>query len=147
YNTARETGDGALYKEAVSKLRRALAIDNDSIAAYALLAQIYYTTAENDKSKLDLAALVCKQAKETNDKFAPIYNTLGLINLKKRNVSGALKEFEQAVALDPKFVEAHLNIGAIGLSSRQYEKAEKSFQVVLTLQPNNFDAAIGMGVA
>ncbi len=147
YNQAKETGDLAGYKEAVSKLRRALAIDNDSIAAYALLAQIYYQTAENDRSKLELAALVCKQAKETNDKFAPIYNTLGLINLKKKNVSAALKEFEKAVELDPKFVEAHLNIGAIGLSSRQYEKAEKSFQVVLSLQPANLDAAIGMGVA
>jgi tetratricopeptide (TPR) repeat protein len=147
YQQARENNDPALYKDAISKLRRALAIDNDSIAAYALLAQIYYQTAENDRSKLDLAELVCKQAKESNDKFAPIYNTQGLIKLKKKNVTGALKEFETAVELDPKFVEAHLNIGAIGLSSRQYEKAEKSFQQVLALQPGNFDAAVGMGVA
>ncbi len=149
YNQARETGDTAGYKDAVSKLRRALAIDSDSVAAYALLAQIYYATAENDKSKLDLAALVCKQAKETKlgDKFAPIYNTLGLINLRKKNVTGALKEFKTAVELDPKFVEAHLNIGAISLSSRQYDVAEKSFQAVLALQPANLDATIGMGVA
>ena len=147
YNQARESGDMSLYKEAVSKLRRALAIDSSSVAAYALLAQIYYQTAESDKSKLDLAALVCKQAKETDDKYAPIYNTLGLINLKKKNVTGALKEFERAVELDPKFVEAHLNIGAIALSSRQYDKAEKSFQVVLALLPGNFDATVGIGVA
>lgn len=149
YNQARESGDTAQYKDAVSKLRRALAIDSDSVVAYALLAQIYYATAENDKSKLDLAALVCKQAKETKQgaKFAPIYNTLGLINLKKKNVTGALKEFKTAVELDPKFVEAHLNIGAISLSSRQYDVAEKSFQAVLALQPGNLDATIGMGVA
>jgi tetratricopeptide (TPR) repeat protein len=147
YNQARETGDVSLYKDAVSKLRRALAIDSNSVAAYALLAQIYYVVAENDRSKLDLAALVCKQAKETDDKYAPIYNTLGLINLKKKNVTGALKEFETAISLDPKFIEAHLNIGAIGLSSRQYEKAEKSFNAVLALQPNNFDATVGIGVA
>ena len=149
YNQARESGDTAAYKEAVSKLRRALAIDSESVAAYALLAQIYYTTAENDRSKLELAALVCKQAKETRlgDKFAPIYNTLGLINLRKKNVTGALKEFKTAVELDPKFVEAHLNIGAISLSSRQYDVAERSFQAVLALQPANLDATIGMGVA
>ena len=149
YNQAKENGDTAIYKEAVSKLRRALAIDNESVAAYALLAQIYYQTAESDKSKLDLAALVCKQAKETTggDKYAPIYNTLGLINLRKKNVTSALKEFEKAIELDPKFVEAHLNIGAIGLSSRQYDKAEKSFQAMLALQPGNFDATIGVGVA
>jgi tetratricopeptide (TPR) repeat protein len=147
YNQARDSGDTSLYKEAVSKLRRALAIDSSSVAAYGLLAQIYYQTAESDRSKLDLAALVCKQAKETDDKYAPIYNTLGLINLKKKNVTGALKEFERAVELDPKFVEAHLNIGAIAISSRQYDKAAKSFNAVLALQPGNFDATVGMGVA
>jgi tetratricopeptide (TPR) repeat protein len=147
YNQARDSGDTSLYKEAVSKLRRALAIDSSSVAAYGLLAQIYYQTAESDRSKLDLAALVCKQGKETDDKYAPIYNTLGLINLKKKNVTGALKEFEKAVELDPKFVEAHLNIGAIAISSRQYDKAAKSFQAVLALQPGNFDATVGMGVA
>ena len=135
------------YKEAVSKLRRALAIDNESMPAYAMLALIYYTTAEGDRAKLQLAELVCKQAKETNDKYAPIYNTLGLIQLKKKNVTGALKEFEKAVELDPRYVEAHLNIGAIGLSSRQYEKAEKAFQQVLALKGDNVDATIGLGVA
>jgi tetratricopeptide (TPR) repeat protein len=135
------------YKDAVAQLRRALAIDNDSMAAYALLALVYYTTAEGDRAKLSLAELVCKQAKETNDKYAPIYNTLGLIQLKKKNVTGALKEFEHAVSLDPNYVEAHLNIGAIGLSTRQYDKAEAAFQKVLSLKSDNVDAVIGLGVA
>ena len=147
YLEAKEKGQPALYKEAVSKLRRGLAIDSDSMPAYALLALIYYTTAESDKSKLQLAELIVKQAKLTNDKFAPIYNTMGLINLKRKNVSNALREFEKAVELDPQFVEAHLNIGAIGLSARQYEKAQASFEAVLKLQPNNFDATMGLGVA
>ncbi len=147
YLDAKEKGDKSLYKEAIGKLRRGLAIDSDSMPAYALLALIYYTTAESDKSKLQLAELIVKQAKLTNDKYAPIYNTLGLINLKRKNVSNALREFEKAVELDPNFVEAHLNIGAIGLSARQYEKAQASFDAVLKLQPNNFDATMGLGVA
>ena len=147
FQEAHDSGNTAGYKDAVAKLRRALAIDNDSMPAYALLALIYYQTAENDRSKLQLAELVCNQAKLSNDKYAPIYNTLGLIQLRKKNVTGALKEFEHAVELDPKFVEAHLNIGAIGLSSRQYEKAQKAFEMVLGLQPNNVDATIGLGVA
>jgi tetratricopeptide (TPR) repeat protein len=147
YLEARESGNTALYKEAVSKLRRALAIDSDSMAAYSLLALIYYTTAENDRSKLDLAKLVVDAAKDTNKNYAPIYNTMGLILLKKRRVSDALKEFEKAVALDPTYVEAQLNIGAIALSSRQYDKAQKAFEAVLARKSDSIDATVGLGVA
>jgi tetratricopeptide (TPR) repeat protein len=147
FQEAKDQGNAAGYKDAVAKLRRALAIDNNSMPAYALLALIYYTSAENDRSKLALAEVVVKQAKETDDKYAPIYNTNGLILLRKKLVTNALKEFERAVELDPRFVEAYLNIGAISLSTRQYEKAEKAFSSVLGLQPNNVDATIGIGVA
>jgi Tfp pilus assembly protein PilF len=146
YNQAKESGDKALLSDAVSKLRRALAIDSDSMVAYNMLALIYYTNAENDRAKLGLAQLVCDQGKLTNADYAPIYNTMGLIKLRKKDVTGALKEFEHAVQLDAKYIEAHLNIGAIALSSRQYEKAELSFRAVLKLQPNNVDATIGLGV-
>lgn len=147
YNQAQQSNDPAGLNDAIGKLRRALAIDNDSMPAYALLALIYYTEGQHSKAKLELAELVIKQAKEVNDKYAPIYNTEGLIKLRKKNVTGALKEFEQAVQYDPKYVEAYLNIGAIGLSSRQYAKAQHAFETVLRLQPNNVDATIGLGVA
>lgn len=148
YQQAKQTGDRQMLQEAISKLRRALAIDAYNAPAYGVLALVYYTLAENDKSKLRLAELVCDQEIKTVDKdFAPIYNTLGLIQLKKKNPSAALRQFEQAVALDPKMIEAHLNIGAIGLSTRQYDKAAQAFAAVLKLDPKNFDATIGMGVA
>ena len=69
--------------------------------AYALLALIYYTIAENDQSKLDLArAGLQAGARSSSDKdYAPIYNTLGLIKLRKKNVDRRRSsEFEQAVA-------------------------------------------------
>lgn len=149
YTQGRQTGDRSLYTQAISHLRRALAIDAYDIQAYSILALVYYTIAENDKSKLDLAVLVCHQGQELEGgkDYPPIWNTLGLIQLRKKNPSLALKNFEQAVALDPKYVDAHLNIGAIGLSTRQYEKAAASFAAVLKLDPKNFDATIGMGVA
>src|SRR5579862_6016789 len=66
FQEARDGNTGA-YKDAISKLRRALAIDSDSMPAYALLALIYYTTSEGDRSKLQLAELVCKEANLSND--------------------------------------------------------------------------------
>jgi tetratricopeptide (TPR) repeat protein len=149
YQQGKQTGDKTLYDQAIGNLRRALAIDAYDVMAYSVMALVYYTKAENDKSKLEFAKLVCNQAHEIEGgkNYPPIYNTLGLIELRKKNPSSALKFFEQAVALDPNYIEAHLNIGAIGLSTRQYEKAAASFAAVLKLEPKNFDATIGMGVA
>ena len=149
YMQGKQTGDRSIYQQAISNLRRALAIDAYDIKAYSILALVYYQIAENDKSKLDLAELVVRQAFEIEGAkdFAPFYQTLGLIQLRKKAPSRALKEFEQAVALDPKLIEAQLNIGAIGLSTRQYEKAAQAFAAVIKLEPKNFDATMGMGVA
>jgi len=149
YMDGKRTGDRGILQQSISNLRRALAIDAYDVKAYSILALVYYTIAENDKSKLDLAELVVRQAFEIEGakEYAPFYQTLGLIQLRKKAPSRALKEFEQAVALDPKLIEAHLNIGAIGLSTRQYEKAAQAFAAVLKLDPKNFDATIGMGVA
>ena len=151
FDRSTKGGDPAGVKEAVKNLRRALALDADSITAYSLLALIYYTTAESDRSKLDLAELVCKQAKDVNDKYPEIYNTLGLIKLRKKNVTGALGEFRKAAELEPRYVEAQLNIGAITLSARDYKSAETAFKAALDAKPTDltqrFDATIGMGVA
>jgi tetratricopeptide (TPR) repeat protein len=147
FTQGKNSGDSGLYKEAIVNARRALAIDNDSMAAYGVLALIYYTIAENDQSKLELAKLVCTEGLRSDKTYAPIYNTLGLIQLRRKHISEALREFESAVGYDPKYIEAHLNIGAIGLSTRQYEKAAAAFAAVLKLDPKNLDATIGMGVA
>lgn len=144
---ARLTNNKAGYDEAIGQLRRALALDAESMAAYQILASIYYTTAEADRSKLRLAQLVCDEAKKINPDYAPVYNTLGLIKLRSKDVTGALTEFRKAASLDPGLTEAQLNIGAISLSARSYKQAEEAFQAVLKKVPNHFDATVGMGVA
>src|SRR5262249_56964994 len=106
-----------------------------------------YDLAGNDRSKLEMADTVITQAKGISDKYAPMWNASGLIALKKKNVTRALRDFRKAVELDPNFVEAHLNIGAITLSFRDYTSAEQSFKAVLKQEPKNIDAVIGLGVA
>jgi tetratricopeptide (TPR) repeat protein len=147
YERARQANNKAGFDEAIGQLRRALALDAESMPAYQILASIYYTTAEADRSKLRLAQLVCDEAKKINPDYAPIYNTLGLIKLRSKDVTGALTEFRKAATLDPGLSEAQLNIGAISLSARSYKQAEEAFQAVLKKVPNHFDATVGMGVA
>ncbi len=146
YERAKQAGSKG-FDDAIGSIRRALAIDSASMAAYQLLASIYYQTAAADKSKLKLAQLVCDEAKKINPDYAPIYHTLGLIKLRSKDVTGALTEFRKAAALDPGLLEAQMNIAAISLSARSYKQAEDAFQAVIKKQPNNLDATIGMGVA
>jgi tetratricopeptide (TPR) repeat protein len=79
--------------------------------------------------------------------LAVVYNTLGLVELKKKNISPAIGQFKKAVAMNPNLAEARLNLAVLSLNNRDYNTAEENFRAVLEMQPKNFDAAIGLGVA
>jgi tetratricopeptide (TPR) repeat protein len=148
-NQALSGGQVHLIKESVNNIHRALAVDSFNIEAYATLALVLYDHAKS-KSQLEMARLICVQATKVDDKYAPVYNILGLILLKQEKVTPALREFRKAVAIDNNFLEAHMNIGAITLSFRDYKSAEESFRRVLTLNPSKQvkkEAHVGLGVA
>ncbi|HEY2730485.1 MAG TPA: tetratricopeptide repeat protein [Polyangia bacterium] len=84
---------------------------------------------------------------EMKKQLAIVHNTLGLIELKKKNISPAIKQFKEAVALDGGFAEARLNLAALSLNNRDYGTAEENFREALKMQPKNYEAAIGLGVA
>jgi tetratricopeptide (TPR) repeat protein len=79
--------------------------------------------------------------------LAVVYNTLGLVELKKKNISPAIGQFKKAVAMNPNLAEARLNLAVLSLNNRDYNTAEENFRAVLEMQPKNYDAAIGLGVA
>ncbi len=84
---------------------------------------------------------------EMKKHLAEVYNTLGLIELKKKNISPAIKQFKQAVGYNPNLAEARLNLAVLSLNNRDYNTAEENFRAVLQLQPKNYEASIGLGVA
>src|SRR5450432_2268691 len=79
--------------------------------------------------------------------LAVVHNTLGLVELKKKNISPAIKQFKEAVVLDGGFAEARLNLAALSLNNRDYGTAEENFREALKMQPKNYEASIGLGVA
>jgi tetratricopeptide (TPR) repeat protein len=79
--------------------------------------------------------------------LAVVYNTLGLVELKKKNISPAIGQFKKAVEMNPKLAEARLNLAVLSLNNRDYNTAEENFRKVLEIQPKNYEAAIGLGVA
>jgi tetratricopeptide (TPR) repeat protein len=131
----------------LNHLRSVLAVENDNVEAYVLLALLYMEGSDKNKSRLTLAKLLLDKAREFGDKFAPLYNARGLLALRNDNVAQALEEFQKAVALDGNFVEARMNVGNIVLGFRKYQEAAQQFNAVLGRQPKSYDATVGLGIA
>jgi tetratricopeptide (TPR) repeat protein len=79
--------------------------------------------------------------------LAVVYNTLGLVELRRKNISPAISQFRKAVEMNASFNEARLNLAALSLNNRDYKTAEENFRAVLQAQPRNYEASIGLGVA
>src|SRR6185436_7792389 len=96
---------------------------------------------------LDLAEVVCSQAQKIDVNYLAIYNTWGLIDLRRGEIISAAAKFQKAFDLDPKMFEAYMNFAQITIGFRGYEDARNAFSKALELQPKSFDATVGLGVA
>ena len=138
----KRTKDKEKLKEAVTNIRRALAIDATSLAAYATFAYIYY-----ELGQLRLASLVCQQAKKYDENYAPVWNVLGLIELANGNVTAALNHFKTAADKDPNYVPALVNWGSITLNYRDYDTAISKLERALEIGGDDYEAYLTLGVA
>ena len=134
-------------KEALSNLRRALAIDAQYLPAFNEMALLYLSEAADNTKKLDLAEVVCSQAQKINANYAPVYNTWGLIDLRRNKIIDASAKFQRATELDAKIFEAHMNFARITIGFRGYQDAKSAYEQALSLKPNDFEAQLGLGVA
>jgi tetratricopeptide (TPR) repeat protein len=168
-----EDADGANDLERAKKnIQRALAIDDSFMPAMNQLA-IYYMEiakqkageapagrrrggglvvagaahAQANRQQLELAMLVATQGVQRDPKYAPLYNTAGLIQVELRDYNGAVKSFRSARTLDPNFFEAHMNYAAVNLSFRGFAEAEKAYRDALRLQPKDYEAHLGLALA
>lgn len=150
-------------------IQRALAINDSYMPAFNQLALYYLSQAraraqrqtgkkrtlvaadgeetELSGQMLHLAALVCSQAIRKDSKYAPIYNTLGLIQVEQRNINTAVQAFNTARTLDPNFFEAQMNYAAVNLSFRGFATAEQAYQAAVKMRPNNYEARLGLALA
>ncbi len=144
----RASGDLAKNQDdALKNLRRALAIDAESLPAFTEMAYLYLDMAKKDKNKLTLAEVVCVQATKIDDNYAPIYNVWGLLKMRQGEIIEALKYFEKAYSLDASMFEAYINFGSITIGFRGYEDARTVFSKAVELKPDSYDAQINLGVA
>jgi tetratricopeptide (TPR) repeat protein len=134
-------------EEALSALRRALALDSHNLGALNELALVHFAQSTDDITYLERAALVCRQAHAIDETHAPTLNTWGLVLSNQGDIVEALRRFEQARRADPEMYEPHMNFGQITLAFRGYEDAQTAFRDALGVRPYDYDAHIGLGVA
>jgi len=134
-------------EEAVKNLRRALAMDSDDVRTLVELAQVYWEWGREEPERLALAAVICRQAQLVDPDYAPLYDTWGLIDIARGDLTEASAKLAEARRLDPDRYEAHMNFGQLTLSQRAYADGAEAFRDALRLRPRSYDATVGLGVA
>jgi tetratricopeptide (TPR) repeat protein len=121
---------------AEANLTRVLAIDEHSPSAANQLALVHLAKAKRlGRLELERAMGVCLWATRENPTFAPLLNTVGLVEFELRDVAGAIRSFEAAVRLDPSYFEAQTNLGASLLFARKFEDAERVYERMIAERP------------
>lgn len=145
----------------VRNIRSALALDDRYLPARNQLALSYLQQAGDDPNSrmIFLAGLVCQQAVQVstaaNAELAPdvrtfnadVFNTWGLIDIRRNEIIKALEHFRRAYTINPNMFEAWVNYGTINLSFRGYQDAREAFEHAIQLRDDSYDAHIGLGVA
>ena len=67
--------------------------------------------------------------------------------LGKRDVDGAIRHLEKAVAISPHFVEAWNSLGTIAYQTGRYADAERYFRTALGYDPNDYSPLVNLGGA
>jgi tetratricopeptide (TPR) repeat protein len=94
-----------------------------------------------------MAALIASQGLRKNDRYAPLHNTAGLVQVELRDYNQAIRSFKRARELDPGFFEAHMNYGAVNLGIRGFAEAERAYRAALKLVPESYEAHLGLALA
>jgi putative PEP-CTERM system TPR-repeat lipoprotein len=129
---------GGQVDSAFGELENIAASDTGTTADMALISA-HLRRQEIDKALKAIDGLEKKQA----DK--PLASNLrGRILLTKKDVAGARKSFERALAIDPMFFPAVASLAGLDLADKKPEDAKKRFDAVLAKDPKNAQALLAL---
>lgn len=81
-----------------------------------------------------------------DNKFAPSYNSRGIVKFAAKDYKGAIADFDKCLAISPSFQSAYTSRGSAYASIQQYHKAMQDFQNALVLNPNDLEAYLNRGM-
>ncbi len=82
------------------------------------------------------AAEFYRQAISEGDNVAEAYCNLGILDLDRGNVIGALDHFTQSLKHDPRHVEAHYNLGNLYYDAGDFPLARLHYEAAAQIEPN-----------
>lgn len=100
-----------------------------------------------ERSEIDTAEILAKEASKANPKSAVPERTLGLIALEKGDDALAFQHFTRASELDANDTTARLNIATVLLQAGVYDRAADHFAAVHQAEPENVAATLGLAAA
>ena len=109
------------------------------------LEEVYKAISKETQAKYEKIVKNEKAGKEKG-KLIYAYKNLGWIHLGNGNYDGALKSFDQALAVDPNYIEALHGKGILFYKIKKYQEAEKEFQKVIGMNKSYALAYVGLGI-
>jgi tetratricopeptide (TPR) repeat protein len=174
YNLGTFYGENNLLDEAISQLKKAIAINPHYKEAHNNLGVAYYKKGKLDeaiseykseiainpsyerahnnlglayysKGLLDKAITAYKQAITLNPQYSQAYHNLGTTYHKKRKFKKAIARYKQAITKNPKLDKSYNNLGSIYEMQRKLEKALIHYKQAITINPTYSDAHFNLG--
>jgi Flp pilus assembly protein TadD len=86
--------------------------------------------------KTQLATRWYRQAIDADPRYAPAYNSLGIVEHNNGQLDLAAQFFGQAISCDPKYVPAYVNLAGLELMRNNPARARELAEKVLGIRPN-----------
>lgn len=130
------------YTGALRNARKCLAINAKDIAAYRLIARVYYR-----QKRYEGVHVVYELSQKLKKPDARLLNIRGRAFMAQKKYPEAIESFAQAVQLDPKLFAAQMNLGSLALQYYDKQRAVNALGQAVRLRPRNKKALLGYAVA
>lgn len=147
YFQARWTKEDA--RKAFLHAQRAVDLDPNDAASYALLSTTYFTLESFGEVTPEEAergeAAAAKRALELDDTLAEAHAAIGWVKMVEWDWAGAEKELKRAIELNPGSVSAHTNYSWYLTYLGRHDQAIEEMRKVVDIEPLSVWAQTGMG--
>ncbi|HYL72758.1 MAG TPA: tetratricopeptide repeat protein [Bryobacteraceae bacterium] len=133
--------------QALEMFQKAITLDPKYALAYAGLGEAYWWKyrVTRDTQWTEPAQKNCKTALALNDRLAPVYVTLGIIDEGAGQHEDAIKAFQRALQLDPISATAYAELANVYEATGKLDEAESTFKKAAQLRPGDWTSASLLG--